>query len=69
MSKRTPSHSVECSGSDSISKHPRVYLALDSQDKAQCPYCSIQYQVNNGTVTAIFQQTKPSNRPLSKSAH
>jgi uncharacterized Zn-finger protein len=26
--------------------HPRVYLALDSDNKATCPYCSTQYYVS-----------------------
>ncbi len=25
--------------------HPRVFLPLDEDDKAKCPYCGAEYQV------------------------
>lgn len=29
--------------------HPRVYLKLDHQHRAQCPYCSAIYQLSDNT--------------------
>lgn len=27
--------------------HPRVYLALDNENKAVCPYCETHYYIEN----------------------
>ncbi len=32
--------------------HPRVYLPLNKEGKAQCPYCGTRYQLNYNEVAA-----------------
>jgi uncharacterized Zn-finger protein len=40
MAQKT-SMKVSCSGgTDSESKHPLIYLSIDSQSEKKCPYCS-----------------------------
>ncbi len=33
------------------SSHPRVYIPVDDNLSAQCPYCGTVYKVKSGTMT------------------
>jgi len=34
---------ISCNGSESKSPHPKIYLNLLPSGKATCPYCGIEY--------------------------
>lgn len=37
------SHSVPCDGGEGALGHPRVWLTLDKDGTAMCPYCSRRF--------------------------